>query len=293
MHFSAHLLIPLASSVGYVAAVLLLKRASAWGVGLWRTTFVSNLAMGVSFAPLWWLGGPGRDAALLWQPALAGALFILGQVATFVAIEGDVSVATPVLGLKILFVALFSTVLLADAVPLRWWFAAALSTAAIALLNRGAGGGAHRRTGRTVLAAAGAAVAFALTDVLVQKWAPAWGAGRFVPFMFWAVAVFSFAMIPFFRAPLRAVPGAAWRWLVPGAVVLAFQAAGMAVTLARFGDATAVNIVYSSRGLWSVAAVWLIGHWFHNEEQRLGAAVLRGRMSGAVLMLAAVLLVMW
>lgn len=292
MHFPVHLLIPLASSFGYVAAVLLLKRASAWGVGLWRTTFVSNLAMGVCFAPLWWLGGPGQDAAQLWQPALAGALFIVGQVATFVAIEGDVSVATPVLGLKILFVALFSTVLLADAVPLRWWFAAAFSSAAIVLLNRGTAGGAHRRIGRTVLAATGAAAAFALTDVLVQKWAPDWGAGRFVPFMFWAVAAFSFAMIPFFRAPLRAVPAAAWRWLGPGAIVLAFQAAGMAVTLAVFGEATAVNIVYSSRGLWSVVAVWLIGHWFHNEEQHLGAGVLRGRLSGAVLMLAAVLLVM-
>jgi hypothetical protein len=37
--------------------------------------------------------------------------------------------------------------------------------------------------------------------------------------------------------------------------------------------------------------VWLIGHWFANEEQRLSPAVLRSRLAGAGLMLAAIALV--
>jgi len=44
--------------------------------------------------------------------------------------------------------------------------------------------------------------------------------------------------------------------------------------------------------LWSVLAVWWVGHWFRNEEQALGAAVLRSRLAGAGLMLAAIALVM-
>ena len=294
MNFPTHLLLPLASSFGYVAGVLLLKRCAAFGVGVWRTTFVSNVMMGLCLAPLWVLGGAAVPGGVWWQPVLSGTLFFLGQIATFVALErGDVSVATPVLGLKIILVAFFSAVLLPDAVPLAWWVAAGLSTGAIVLLNRRPpGAAAGRSMAVSIGAAALAALAFAATDVLVQKWAPGWGIGRYLPVMFGWVAVLSVGLVPVFSAPLHKVERAAWPWLGAGAVLLALQAAGMAVTLGVFGDATAANIVYSSRGLWSVLAVWWVGHWFYNEERHLGGAVLRMRLWGAGLMLAAIVLVM-
>ena len=291
MHFPLHLFFPLASSLGYVVAVLLLKRSAHWGVGIWRTAFVSNLIMGLVFSVLLGLGGHDQPASLLWQPLLGSVLFLAGQIFTFQALQaGDVSVATPVLGVKIVLVALGSVAFLPDAVPLKWWIAAGLSTLAIVLLSRGETRPTHA-VGRTVLTAALAAGCFAMTDVLVQKWAPAWGVGRFLPLMFGGVGVLSFGLIPFFRAPLFAIPRAAWGWLIGGSVILAVQAAGMAYTLGVFGDATAVNIVYAARGLWSVIAVWLVGHWFANEEQKLGPRVLRSRLAGAVLMLAAISLV--
>ena len=67
----------------------------------------------------------------------------------------------------------------------------------------------------------------------------------------------------------------------------------MAYVLGVHGDATAVNIVYSSRGLWSVAAVWLIGHWFSNTEGEVGGPAMRRRLMGALLMLAAIGLVIF
>jgi len=291
MHFPAHLFFPLASSLGYVVAVLLFKRSAEWGVGVWRTAFISNMGMGVVFASLLALGGEWQPVGLWWQPLLGGLLFLSGQVFTFLALQhGDVSVAVPVLGIKIVLVALCSVLLLPDRVPLLWWIAAGLSTLAIVLLSRGEERPRHA-VGRTVITAALAAASFATSDVLVQKWAPAWGVGRFLPLMFGSVALLSLGLIPFFSAPLRAVPRVAWRWLVPGSLLLAMQAASMAYTLGVFGDATAVNIVYAVRGLWSVVAVWLIGHWFSNEEQRLAPAVLRSRLIGAGLMLAAISLV--
>jgi drug/metabolite transporter (DMT)-like permease len=291
MHFPSHLFFPLASSIGYVFAVLLFKRSAEWGVGVWRTVFISNLGMGLVFASLLVLGGEWLPASMWWQPLLGGVLFLTGQVFTFLALHyGDVSVATPVLGLKIVLVALCSVLVLPEPVPLKWWIAAGLSTAAIVLLSRGEARPKHA-VGRTVVMAALAAASFAMADVLVQKWAPAWGAGRFLPLMFGAVALLSFGLIPFFTAPLKTLPRVAWPWLAAGSVLLAMQAASMAYTLAVFGDATAVNIVYSMRGLWSVAAVWMVGHWFANEEQRLAPAVLRSRLTGAGLMLAAVALV--
>lgn len=293
----ASILLPLASSIGYVAGVLLVKRASAHGVGLWRTAFVSNLAMGLFFSPLWLLGGQPLGWATLGQAALCATLFFAGQIFTFMALAGDVSLATPVLGLKIIFVAAASSVLVAETVRPIWWLAAILGTAAVALLQtppRGSvphsGGGQHPR--RTVLYAALAALVFAVCDTLVQRFTPSWGPGRFLPLMFGLVAVFSFGLVPAFSAPLRTLPASAWAWLIPGSALLALQAASMAWTLGTHGRATAANILYSTRGLWSVLAIALLGTWLGTAgEKKLAPAVLRRRLLGAGLMFAAVALV--
>jgi drug/metabolite transporter (DMT)-like permease len=94
-----HLLLPLASSVIYVFGAVLLKRATAAGVGMWRAAFATNLASAVGFLPLLALGGPGQGWAALWQPAVVALLLVVGQCASLWALtRGDVSVATPVLG---------------------------------------------------------------------------------------------------------------------------------------------------------------------------------------------------
>ena len=286
-----HLLFPLASSFAYVFAMLFFKRSGTWGVGVWRTTFLSNLTIGVVFASFWFLGGTGQPASMLWQPLIVAALFLVGQVFGFLALHyGDVSVGTPVLGLKIVLVALGSVLVLPNTVPLRLWIAAFLSTLAILMLSRGESRPKHH-VGLTVTTAALAAACFALFDILVQKWTPAWGVGRFLPLMFGIVSLLSFVFVPFFHAPLRTIPRAAWGWLAGGCLLLALQSAIFIYAIGVFGDATVMNIVYSVRGLWSVIIVWLIGHWFANEEQTLAPRVLWSRLAGAGLMLAAIAIV--
>jgi hypothetical protein len=63
--------------------------------------------------------------------------------------------------------------------------------------------------------------------------------------------------------------------------------------IVKFGNATATNVLYSSRGLWSVVVVWAVGHWFSNREQQLGASVLRWRLAGALLMITAIALILF
>src|SRR5690349_21762613 len=102
------LIFPLVSAVLYVIGAVLLRRAADFGVGFWRTTFVANLICAAAFAPLWCLGGEFHWR-LLWQPAVVASLFALGSVLNFVSLDrGDVSLATPVLGIKIVLVAVFS-----------------------------------------------------------------------------------------------------------------------------------------------------------------------------------------
>ncbi len=284
-------LLPLLAALIYVAGALLAKRSAELGVGVWRTAFISNLVSAALFALLLPFGSTFRGD-LLWQPALVAVFYLLGQLLNFLALQhGDVSVATPVMGLKIIFVAVFTTLLLASGVSLKLWAAAGLSSLAIALLNRTDGAPRHN-VGRTILYAGGSAAMFAIFDVLVQKWSPAWGLGRFLPVMLGFAALFSLLFVPFFHAPLREVPRAAWPWLLGASLFIGLQSLIFVSTLARFGGATTANVLYSSRGLWSVVAVWAIGHWFGNREQQLGARVLRWRLAGAGLMLAAIILVL-
>ncbi|HAV61994.1 MAG TPA: hypothetical protein DCY13_06480 [Verrucomicrobiales bacterium] len=286
-----HLFLPLISALLYVGGALFLKQATLHGVGVWRTTFVANLICAVLFAGLWPLGGELQPASTWWQPAVVAFLFLAGQALSFLAIEhGDVSVATPVMGVKVLMVAAFSTVVIGEAVPLTLWLAAASASAGIAFLNRRPDQAAKGRVGLTIMLAMTAAAAYAMFDVLVQKWSPAWGAGRFLPVMLAFVAVYSLGLIPFFHSPLRAIAPAAWRPLLCGAILIAAQGLILITTLSLFGDATAVNVVYGSRGFWSVLAVWWLGHWFANTEGTAGGRVLGSRLTGAVLLTGAIVL---
>ena len=283
--------LPLLSAFIFVAGVLWLKRASELGADFWRVTCVTNWVTALVFLPLLAFGGQPLRLELLWQPALVGLVFLVGQILAFLALRiGDVSIATPVLGLKIIFVAVLTTVLIGERVTANLWISAGLASGAIALLNlsdRRPGG----TVGRTVLASAGAAVAYASFDVLVQKWAPAFGSGRFLPLMMGFGALYS-APLWALRKRGGGLPATARFPLFAGAAATGVQSMLFISTIAFFGRATAANVLYSSRGLWSIAAVWFVGHWFNNRERMLGVRVLRWRIAGAVLLLGAIVLVL-
>lgn len=276
----------------YAFGALTLKRSSELGVGLWRTTFVANFIVAALFSLLWLLGGPPVDRDLLWQPGIIAMCLFGGQISQFLALEkGDVSIAVPVFGLKVILVALLTPVLTGDTVDPRLWAACVLSVLGITFLNRNDGGARPRGLGVTLAAGGVGAVCFAVFDVLVQKWGPHWGAGRLLPCVFWINAFLSFGLVLRFSAPLSAVPRAAWPWLCGGSVLLGLQSITFVTTLAVHGSAASANVVYAARGLLSVALVWMIGHWFKNTEQHLGARVLRWRMAGALMMMSAIVLV--
>lgn len=274
----------------YAAAALFLKRSAVLGCGVVKTTAVVNVATAIALLAVLPLGGT-LHWDVYWQPLIVGMLFVAGQGATLLALKlGDVSVATPVMGVKTVIVAVLATVMLAEDPPWQLWVAAVLSAAAIGLLN--ASGGEKNRVLLTSICALGAAGCYSLFDILVQKWSPAWGAGRFLPVM-GAIAVLP-ALIawPVANSTGRRDDRRAWPWLLGGAALMAVQALLLTGTIAVFGDATAVNVVYSSRGLWAVAAVMLVGQWFKNDERLLAPRVLRSRLCGAAMMTAAIVIAM-
>ena len=289
---AATTIFPLLAALLYAFGALVLKRSSDLGVGLWRTTFVANLIVAALFSLLWLLGGPPVEKELLWQPGIIAMCLFVGQLSQFLALEkGDVSVAVPVFGLKVIFVAFLTPFLIGEAVGVKLWIAAFLSVLGITCLNRKDAEKPPRNLIITFIAGGIGAVAFAVFDVLVQKWGPSWGAGRLLPCIFWINAILSFGLIFRFSAPLSRIPGKAWPWLLGGSALLGVQSITFVSTLAVFGKATNANIIYASRGLLSVLLVWMIGHWFQNAEQHLGPKVMRWRFVGTMLMMSAIVLV--
>lgn len=286
-----HVAAPLMSASIYAFAAMALKRATANGAGPWRVSFVTNWVQACLFAPVWLLGGGAFAWAHLWHAMIAGFVFFIGQILTFQALSrGDVSVTTPVLGTKVVFVAIFTVVLLRERVSPPLWGAAILTTAATALLGGGKSAAGREAFVRSLIYGFTAAAAFALVDIMSKQWAPPWGFAHFAPVLFATVALLSFLLVPKFRAPLSELPPRTWRWLIPGAILLALQASGIAYAIMTFGEATLVNILYATRGMWSVITVWAIGHWFENEERGHGHAVMARRLVGSVLLVAAVFL---
>jgi hypothetical protein len=87
-------------------------------------------------------------------------------------------------------------------------------------------------------------------------------------------------------------PRIARKALLWGALLLGAQNLVMAVAIRFSGDATAVNIVYSSRCVLSVVLAWATAGWLGSREATLPRRVLVLRLAGALLLAGAIVMVM-
>ena len=298
------LLLPVGAGLGYACGALAIQRALVAGVSGGVVNLLCNMTMALLFQLLWLMPGLGaahRNSVscqfLLVYPACCGLLFFLGQIFTFRAIAtGDISVSTPLLGTKVILVALLSVFLSGKALPLSWWGSCAMASIGIALISY-VPGGSHSRMTEAVCWSLGAAAIFALTDVLVQCWVPEVGYARFAPVMFGTTGVLSLCYLPGFLRKKRdggvGIPVRALPWLLSGAALLSIQSLGMYSAIGLFGNAPLTNILYGSRCLWSVLLVWMAGTllagWPSGDH---GTPVMMRRLTGAILLLGAMALVL-
>jgi drug/metabolite transporter (DMT)-like permease len=286
-----YLLLPLAAAVAFAFGSLVYKRAFLEGARLTHLAVLNNVILGAVFLPLLLLEPhpiPWRDWLL---PVLTAATFALGHLLNVVSLRiGDVSLATPLLGAKVIFVGLVGWLVFGVQLDSAQWLAAALATAGVAVMGF-TEFHKHGRIGLTTTLALGCAFCFALTDTMIQAWGPRFGALGFLALVFAAVGALSLALLPWFgRASLRA-PAAAWKWILLGTLLSGIQAIVITGTIAIWQDAAGVNVVYATRGLWSIALVWCVGHWMKNTERKTtGGRKMAVRLAGAVLILAAVVL---
>lgn len=289
------LLLPLAAAFLYAAAALCVKIALGRGIGTLEILLRSNFVLAALFLPLAAFGHGHWQPAHAWWALLAGLLFFLGQVGTFRSLQsGDVSIATPALAAKVVFVALLSLPVPGNRPDPDLWLAVGLTMAGMLLLHRGPARAATRPLA-TLAWALSAALSFAAADVIVQTVAPRAGFTLFMPVMFATVAAISTPLlVPHQRRPRTAARAAgAGAWATAGVTLIGLQAVAVGTAIGVFGNATGVNVVYSSRGLWSLVLLALVARYLGLHDSVFERRTLLLRLLGSILILAAVALVLF
>jgi drug/metabolite transporter (DMT)-like permease len=284
-----HLLFPLFSSVVFVLGMMLAKQAIERGASPWTATFLGNIWIAIAWGAVAVIRQQVAPIETWPSAAVVGLLFVLGQLFTYLAFQkGDVSVAAPVMGIKVLLVAVLRSSMTGDAIPGRVWIAAALATVGIVLVQGSGGVNRSASRWRTILLAGLAALSLSLFDVLLQSWGTNQDCPSFLSLVFVSTAILSLGFLPWCDRPKKLVRIRAMKWMLAGTLLMGLQAMSMTFVLSTFGDAVRVNIVYALRGMWGVVLAWLLARWIGGNEGGLGRRVMLPRLLGAVLLTTAV-----
>ncbi|MES2709173.1 MAG: hypothetical protein V4726_21435 [Verrucomicrobiota bacterium] len=279
-------MIPLLAGAVYAGASMLFKQAYAAGADSRAVFLWVNLTGMLMFMPLFLLESGLPAMGEWWKPAVMALLFYTGHWTTFAAIKaGDVSLVTPLMGTKVVLTAVVASAVSRTMLPGGLWVAALLTTVGILIL------GARDLRRAASAAAVGwcllSAAVFAVADVFIGHWAAGFGRPGFLASTFLLLGVFSLFSAKFRLSALR-MPAAARRYVFQGAVLVMGQSMAMAMGLAWFNDPAAMNILYGTRGLWSLVLVWFAGRWFGNTERHTARGAMGLRLTGSLLILAAV-----
>ncbi|MCA9193675.1 MAG: hypothetical protein KDB03_18010 [Planctomycetales bacterium] len=280
--------LPLIGAMLFAGAAILTRKAASFQLDIWLVCFVSNLVTAVAFQFLLLINHSFPSFELWWQPALVSGLFVLGQVLTLNSLaKGDISISAPVLGLKVVFVPFLIRWLSGTSLPTMIWFACGLATVGIALLNFSRGK-SHSRRLFSLCTAGGGAAAYAMFDVCVQLRSPEWSQGAFLSTVFVGSTILSSSFLRATPQRLQDIPAAAWPALLGSGACFALQSLCIVCTIAFWGHASIANVMYATRGLWSLLLVSLLGTRLGIREPGLTHDVFWIRFVGATILLVAI-----
>ena len=266
-----------------------------------RLLAVSHLLMAAVCIPLAWAAWPASPppVRLFALPlALSVGLYLLGQSSLFAALKRvEASRMAPLLGLKIVMLAVIVSFVLGHVLDTRQWLAVALSVAAAVMLQAGRGAVPAGAFGFVL----SCCLCFAISDIFILRLIDGLQAGAMTSsvvlsrlhagglamaltygvcgLLFVPLVV---ALRPYTRADWVAAAQYASAWLL--SMVGLYCCFGLVGVV--FG-----NILQSTRGVMSVAIGAALAHLgWHELEQRVDRVTLLRRLAAALLMTAAIAL---
>ncbi len=281
--------LPLCAAMLYAFSAICTKRALESGAGIARTFFITNLFT-VLFSYILLLAlRPAAPALSEIMPSLiCGVLFFVGQAMIFCSIRlGDVSIQVPLLGMKVIFVSVLVVIFTKTEASNRLIIASLITMLGVACL-----GFSHVKFTRqalyTIFFVIFANLSFASSDCLMQLKMSDINPFWFMAIMYSVTMLLSLGIIPFFKAPLRTIPKESLPWFLMGSSVMALQGFPLVIAIGIYKLAAQANIIYSTRGLWSIILVGFAGKLLGLKESAVSKRLMLQRLAGSLLLLIAV-----
>lgn len=285
-------ILPLVAAFLVSLASVCIKKAIEEGAGITRVSFIINWAFFLCVLPTLFFGDEVKDWSLWYWPVIGAVFAFLGGLFILLSIRaGAVSIQASLMGTKAIFVGVLSVIFLAKEITTSLWIAAIMAFVAILILSANDLLKARFEV-KPVLYALLCSFWFACTDVIVSREAADFGMWPFLNVMLGTVALLSFMYVPFFKKQLLDLKHRSRIWILLTSIFISIQYTILLYTLGVYKNATAINIIYSSRGLWAIVIVLFIGHWFNNQERHAGTDVIVQRVIGSLLMCLAIVIVL-
>ena len=289
MNYSPELLLPVAAAAAYCLSVLFVKASTADGklspTSILATT---NFLMFLAFLPTLLCNWQSINPHLLWQPLLTGIFFAIGNWATFqCSHKGEVSLMTPIMGIKILLVILFLHTIVGGETPKSLIFAGLLCCAAVFIMGYSKSDTTPRgKRLWTYALAAIACISYAMCDVLFQKFT-----GNFDGMIILSLnnIVLAILSVPYIKTICRDFRNANNKTLALGtfsAILMTVEAVLMVIAIIGEVGAGLCNILYNTRGIMSVLLILAAGRINPSLRELNKASTLRRLTGSAMIMLA-------
>jgi drug/metabolite transporter (DMT)-like permease len=266
-----------------------------------RLLAVSHLLMAAVCIPLTWAAWPAASppVRLFAVPlALSVGLYLLGQSSLFAALKRvEASRIAPLLGLKIVMLAVIVSFVLGHVLDMRQWLAVALSVAAAAMLQVGMGAVPARAFGFVL----SCCLCFAISDIFILRLIDGLQAGAMESggeisrlHAGGLAMALTYGLCGLVFAPLvvglRPYTWGDWLAAAQYASAWLLSMAGLYCCFGLVGIVFG-NILQSTRGVMSVAIGAGLAHLgWHELEQRVDRSTLLRRLAAALLMTAAIAL---
>jgi len=285
-------LLALFAGLIYAMGAILGKKGLELGSGQLRTVILSNLILSLCFLPHLFIAPGWPDINELVIGACLGSIFLLAQTLLFRALQaGDASMVSPLMGIKSVLVAAFLLVFGLSTQPItsKTWVAALLAALAVALI--GWPSKTRQTNWRGIGLAILSAASFSLLDSLVPHFSHQSNPIRMLFCIFGSLGLLTLLLLPWAEHPIfrRSLPCDRWAWA--SGSLIALQAVLMSMAVACYHIPTEVNVVYSTRGLWTVLLVAWVGTYLGLHEGNLTRSIKLRRVLGSLLLGIGILLI--
>ena len=280
---------PVIAAALYSLSVIFVKLSTAENkISPTSILVLNNVAMWLLFLPSLFFKGGIKDMMLIWQPILVGLFFAMGNYATFLcAHKGEVSLMTPIMGLKILIVLILAKFILGMELPHLMVAAGIICCIAVFIMGYSKKRISSKKEWLTFGLAIWACSSYAACDVLIQKFSPNFSALSMLCISNFVLLISTFPYFKRFARDLKNAPKPALALAATAAALMVVEALFMFFALTGSVSAPLCNILYNTRGIMSIILVFIIGKYVDGLDKLSQGSAIR-RVIGSIMIFASV-----